>query len=496
MVRRLIVIVIIVVGVGGGLAVALKSTSAQGTPNPPDTQIIDQTTAEVGQLRLTVSATGAVIPQRQVPLLFAGSGVVREVLVKVGDSVKAGDPLARLDTVELEAAVNDAQAALDQQRIAYEALTSPPRPEDLAAAQAGVNAAEASLNAAYSSRNPDQAQIAQLQSDLARNRLWQAQLQRDIAVNTPGFSPDVSGLIPAGANVPPAVVDQINQGLSGLIPSVSAPSADSFTAGLNQAEYGVQIADANAAAAANRGADPGSVASANAAVVSAREQLDQLKNGPNDFDLQAAEINVNSAQLAVEQAQAALDRATLVAPFDGVIAQNNLVEGEIAPADQPAMLLVDNSALLVDLAIDETDVVKVQVGQPVELSFDALPDAQITGKVTRVALVPNVVGQLVSYSVRVMLDPTDQPVRIGMSATATIITDELNNVLTLPNRFIRIDRTTQNAFVTIQEDNGHFTEIPVTLGLRNDLDSQITDGLQAGQRVILLPRSAFDLFGG
>ena len=491
--RRFLIIAIVVVVIGGGVLLMGRSSQAQSTA---DTQakVLDQTTAEVGNLRLTVSASGIVTPKREVPLLFALSGVVEQVLVKAGDTVKAGDPLALLDTTDLQSAFNDAQVQLQMQQIAYNALTSPPREQDLAVAQAAVTAAQASLNAAYNSANPNQAQIAQLQSDLARNQLWQAQLQRDISANASGFSPDISGLIPDGVTVPPGVIKQINQGLAGVIPSIPSLGGVSEE-NLDQAQYGVQIADANAAAAANQGADPGSVASANASVVSAQQQLNRLKNGPSDYDLQAAEINLNLAQLAVEQAQTALDNATLVAPFDGVIAQNNLVEGEVPPSQDAAMLVVNNSELYVDLAIDETDVVKLSEGQKVELTFDALPDSGITGQVTRIGQTPTIAGQLVTYPLRVTLDPTDQPVRIGMSATATIIIDELNDVLTVPNRFIRIDRTTQDAFVTVEDDKGHFSEIPVQLGLRNELNSQITGGLKTGQQIFLLPSSSFSLFG-
>ncbi len=491
--RRFLIIAIVVIVVAGGLLIMRQGSQAQSTSSDTETQILDQTSAEMGDLRLTVSASGGVTPKRQVPLLFASSGVVELVLVEAGDSVKAGDELAELDTTDLQAAFNDAQVQLQLQQIAYEALTNPPREADLVLAQSAVTVAQAALNAAYNNTNPNAEQIAQLQSDLARNQLWQAQLQRDISAHTTGFSPDISGLIPDGVDVPPEVINQINQGLAGVIPSVPSLGGVSESS-LDQAQYGVQIADANAAAAASQEADPGSVASANAAVVSAQQQLDRLKNGPSDYDLQAAEISVNLAQLAVEQAQTALDNAMLIAPFSGVIAQNQLVEGEVPPTDNAAMLLVDSSELYVDLAIDETDVVKLSEGQAVELTFDALPDAGITGRVTRIGTKPTILGQLVTYPVRATLNPTNAPVRIGMSATATIIVDQLNDVLMVPNRFIRIDRTTQNAYVTVKDSQGQFSEIPVQLGLRNELNSQIMSGLNDGQQIFLLPRSSFNPF--
>lgn len=491
--RRLFIILTAVVVIVGGALLVRQSLRAQTTATPPTASIVDETTAEIGSLLLTVSATGAVTPKRQVALLFQSSGVVREVLVDAGNPVKAGDTMARLDTTDLEAALNDALVDLQIQQIAYDALMQPAREADLAVAQAAVNSAQAALNAAYGSADPNQAEIAQLRSELARNQLWQAQLQRDIAANAPSYSPNISGLIPDGVDVPPEVIDRINQGLAGVLPSV--PSSGGVPeSSLQQAEYGVEIADASAAA--NREADPGSVASANAALVQAQQQLNRLENGPSDFDLQAAEINLAMAQLAVEQAQAALDRAVLVAPFDGVVAQNHLVEGEMPPGELPAMLLVDTSEFFVDLSIDETDVVKLDIGQAMEFVFDALPDAGITGHVSRIGAAPMIIGQLVMYPVRVTLDAHDEAVRIGMSATATVVVDELQNALIVPNRFIRIDRATQAAFVTIPNANGRYSEIPVQLGLRNELDSQITGGLEAGQRIVLLPRSSFDIFGG
>jgi HlyD family secretion protein len=329
---------------------------------------------------------------------------------------------------------------------------------------------------------------------MARNQLWQTQLQRDLAGQPqPGI--DVSSLIPDDANVPPETIDQVNAALNGVFPQQSGSSTN-FTGGLNQAEYGVQIADANYAATQARGANLGSLASANAALVTAQAQLDRLVNGASDTDLQLAAIAVQQAELAVAQTEAALNRAVITAPFDGVVAQINLTIGEPPSNENPAIILVDTGQYYVDLAIDETDVVDVEVGQQVDLRLDALPDADIAGEITRVALTPTVAGQLVTYPVRVTLDAGNEPIRIGMSATATIVVNEVPDALILPNRFLRIDRATQQAFVTVERSTGVFEEVPVELGLRNETESQIVEGIEAGQRVVLLPRGTFDPFGG
>lgn len=500
MLKRLFRIFIVLLALAGIAFFAAQMYQAQQAEQQAQqsAEILDETTVTVGTLRVTVGATGTIIPARQVALAFELPGIVAEVLAAEGDTVLAGDMLARLDTADLQGAVENARVALDLQVIAYNALTSPARDEDIAAAEAAVNAAQASVSAAFASAPADeQVEIARLQTELARNQLWQAQLQRDLSSGaSSSMGIDVSSLIPPDVSIPPDVIARINGALTGILPQQSFSATGSATGGLNQAEFGVEIADANYAATDARGANAASLASANAALVSAQAQLDRLLNGASETDLQLTEIAVRQAELTVAQAEAALSRAVITAPFDGVIGQVNLTVGEPPPSNSPALLLVDVGDYYVDLAIDETDVVKMEIGQSVELRLDALQGADITGHVSRVALTPTVVGQLVSFPVRVTVDDTGEPVRIGMSATATIVVDELPDALILPNRFIRIDRNTQQAYATIERAAGQFEEVAIQLGLRNETESQVTAGLDAGQRVVLLPRGTFDPFEG
>jgi HlyD family secretion protein len=494
-IRRLFTWLIVLVGLG------ILFLGARTFVFPPpdslesegDSRIVDETVVRREPLRVTVGATGLVQPARQLPMTFQLPGNVAEIMVREGDRVQAGDVIASLDTAELETALQTALLGLQSQQITYDGLTAPPRPEDIAVAEAAVDAALASLNAAYSTgTTAQQIDIAALQTELARNRLWQAQLQRDIQASGT-FGIDLSGLVPDDVEVPQDLIDQANAALSGVFPQTGL--GGNATAGLNQAEFGVQIAEAQADATANRAPNLGSVAAAQAALTTAEANLDRLLNGASETEIQMAVLGIQQAQIAVEQAQAALDRARIVAPFDGVVAWLNLTVGEPPPSDlldEPPVLLVDDSALLIDVSIDETDIVDLAEGQTAELRFDALPDETITGQVTRVNPVPLVVGSLVTYPVRVTLDPTASAVRLGMTATATVVVDELDDVLVLPNRFIRIDRATQQAFVTVETADGNFTEVEVTLGLRNETNSQIVDGLAEGDRVVLLPRGTFD----
>jgi HlyD family secretion protein len=109
---------------------------------------------------------------------------VKELLVQEGQYVEKDAVLARLDAEDLEMSLRNAQIGLELQQLVYDALVAPPREVDVNVAEAVVDAAQASVNAAFDTR-PDAAdvEIARLQTDLARNALWQAQLQRDQIVD-------------------------------------------------------------------------------------------------------------------------------------------------------------------------------------------------------------------------------------------------------------------------------------------------------------------------
>jgi HlyD family secretion protein len=494
---------LLIIGLVAALALGLVFV-LQGQENPdaqsePSADIIDAALAERGTLRVAIGATGAAAPVREVGLSFELPGIVAEVLVSEGETVSAGQPLARLNADSLAAAVRDAELLRDLRRIAFDALTTPPREVDIAAAQAVVDAARAQLAAAYNTASPEQAEIARIQADLARNQLWQAQLQRDLAVSPAPLTftiPDLGIPIPTGVPIPPGIPQP---GETIVIPQQGADPRQ-FEGGLEQAEIGVQAADARALAAANRGADAGAVASANAALVAAQTTLDRLLNGATENDRQMVALELQQAEIGVQLAQANFDRSLLRAPFDAVVARMNLTVGEPAPQTQPALLVIDTRSYYLDLAIDEADIGRITVGQRVEIDLDALPDAALTGTVTRIAIAPPPLDpiaqatqgqQVVTYTVRVTFDPTDAPLRAGMTATASILTDERTDVLILPNRFIRIDRESGSAFVTI-ESGGGFRELPVTLGARSETESEIVSGVEEGQRVVLVPRAVFD----
>lgn len=450
---------------GFGL-LALTSIGVVGAQEQSQpSNILDQTTVTQTDLRVTVNATGEIDPVRSVPLTFGLLAPVSEVLVTEGQIVHAGDVLARLDTSDLELGIRSAEISLQQQQVRYDQLTAPARDVDVAVAQSAVDVAQASANAAYSSApSTDDLEVARLQAELAKNQLWQSQIQRD---QTLGVNPEFRA---SKTNDPDSQAAVMN-------------------AGLEQADIGISIAQTNYDGLQNKGPDVSRLSQANASIVQASIQLDKLVNGSSPDDVRLAQVALENSVLAVEQARLQLDDAQIIAPFDGLVIKNNLVVGELPASGQPAFELVDNSSMIVDVLVDETNIAQVEIGQAVTFDLDALPDSSITGKVSQIALMPVSGTTVPSYQVEIVLDPTSDPVHLGMSTTASITIAEVADALVVPNRFIRLDSATQQATVTVLDANNRTREVVVTLGERNETESQIVSGLEAGQTVVLLDQT-------
>jgi HlyD family secretion protein len=147
--------------------------------------------------------------------------------------------------------------------------------------------------------------------------------------------------------------------------------------------------------------------------------------------------------------------------------------------------------------VDEVDVARVAVGQPVTITLDALPRALLQGRVEKIAPVATNNQGVVSYIVRLTLDPpADAPLRGGMTATAEIVVAEARDVVLVPNWAIRRDRDTGQTFVGVLRD-GRVEDVPVILGLRTDLSSEVLEGVNEGEVVAVdTRREEFRLLGG
>jgi len=186
-----------------------------------------------------------------------------------------------------------------------------------------------------------------------------------------------------------------------------------------QAQVASAQAELNRLTGASRG---GNLAAAQANVAEAEAELAKLTADPDISELARAEAAVARAELAVKQAQRALDLATLTAPFDGTIAALDLKLREYVAPGAPIVQLADTSGWQIETSdLTELNVVKVREGDPVTVTFDALPEVSLLGTVMRIkGLGENKQGDI---TYKVVVKPNQQDARLRWNMTASVSID-------------------------------------------------------------------------
>ena len=437
--RTFILIGVIVVVALVALAVALPRLTA------PDASASALETAAVrrGTLVATVSATGSTSPLREAQMAFSATGPLTQLNVKQGDVVKAGQLLAQLDTRTLEFQLAQSEASLIAAQAKFDQLKNP-SPADVAAAKASVASAEAALAQVIKPTQNDLL-IAKADLDRARAAVDQAQAAYD---RVGGASNPFIAMTPQSLSLQQASSDY--QKALAIFNSKASPSDSQ----LKQAQ---------------------------SALEQARSQLARLTN-PSANDLQSAQSSVDQARAGRDLAKAQLDNAILRAPFDGIVTHVDFDLGSFVPGGRVMLGVADTAELRVKVNIDETDISRVAVGQPVTIGLDAYPDASINAKVTDVAASATTIQGVVNYVVTVSLQASQVPVKIGMTANANIVVANKENVLLVPNRAVRA--ASNKRFVTVQKAPGQTQEVEVKLGLANEQETEVLSGVSEGQQVV------------
>ncbi len=478
--RRTIIIVVVVLILlsTGFFFVRQRQLAAQ----EPAFEILREGMVENGRITATVNATGSIEPEALVTLTFRSTGTIRQVNVERGQSVRAGDVLATLDTEELQLSVQQAEDALHiqeltrQQRLNNELslATMASSQADIAAATAQVSVAEANLAGAEAAVSQAQAQMAQLMAGStagaiasAEAQVASAQAQQKSAQITydrvlecfdfkiPGEDEKQEVCPGLGATEEQARYNLNNANVA-LI-AAEAQLADT-KAGPRPAD--IQAANAaTASAQANVLAAQGNVAVAIANLDRAQAAFDRMQEPPTDDELAILDAQIASAQTNLSVAQLRLEQSIIVAPIDGTIANVSINAGEQASPGAPAITLVNEDAFHINVNVDEIDIDQISVGQDVEVALDALSDTVLTGLISEISPTSASAGGVVTYLVTINIITDDGvTLRPGMSANASIVVEEIEDVLIVPNWAVRLDRETGNAFVLQKMADGTIAE--------------------------------------
>lgn len=454
--RKWIITLIIIAALAAGGFFGYRAWSQQRQAST----ISQYQTAVIGYGSLTASigATGTVRAFQTAALSWKTAGTVAAVHVSVGDTVQPGDVLAELDLASVPQNVILARADLVNAQKALDDLLNQ-QSARLLALQA-VQTAQANLIQAESELDRYETTDYQDDIDQAREDVIDAQDELDEAQEKfeqyQDFDPENQTRKNAQEDLDEAQLkyDEAVRALDLLI--------------LNQdiARTALDLA--------------------NARLADAQREFERIQDGPHPDDIAALEARILAAQ-------ATLDQVNLVAPFGGTITSIDVLPGDQVVPGTVDFRLDDLSQLVVDVRISEVDVNRIALGQSVNLTFDAILNQEYQGMVTEVASVGASVQGVVEFLVSVQLSGPDEFVRPGMTAGVNITVNQLDSVMLVPNRAVRLSNGQRVVYIL---KDGQLKMVEVTLGASSETNSAVERGdLQIGDLVVLNPPQVFDTNG-
>jgi HlyD family secretion protein len=414
-----------------------------------------------GDIAEVVEATGNLAPVSQVDVTFSIAGTLDEVRVKTGDKVTEGQILAVLDTTDLELQLAQSEAAVRVAEANLEKVLTGARAEDITVTENSVYQAytnvqqqEVTLSAAT-----ERARLAWVQS---ANSLRDAQQAYENIYWDNRKLEDKIG----AENVPDINYDNEEK---------ARRAVENAEAAMEQARLSYESAKEQQDA---------TLRTARSQVSTAQANLEKLTAGPQPTDINAAQAQVEQSRASLAVTQNQLEKATLRAPFSGIVAKV-LIDAPNPVSQATAILvLMDPTAYQVDVEVDEVDISRVEVGQRVRITLDAVQGISLTARVQEIALTPSAAGGVVTYRVRVQLGAVEEAaVRAGMTANVQVVTNEARNVLIVPRRAVRL--VEDQAYVERVVAGTTLETITVTMGLSDPQYVEITSGLQEDDQVFV-----------
>lgn len=444
-------ILFILVLAGGGAAwyFLVGGKSAQAQSAAQDETAINTTTVTRGDIKVSADGSGTLIASQSVDLSFSTQGTVTELNVKVGDTVKEGDVLARMeDTQDLEANV----ASIKLQLL-----------------EAEKTLAELQENA-----------------DVSFAQAYQDWITAKETYNTALTTSQRTAYARCGAEVNAQYklnLDRTTEKLNELT------SKDYGSEAWIEANNNYQTARANynyciAYTSTEKTDAQASLDIAKISLEQAESKYNTLKDasGIDPDELAIAEARVTAYKTQLENAQEDLEGTTLIAPIDGKIVYLAASKGAIVGTSK-FITVADVTHPTLEVSVDEADANVLTIGSTATAVFDALPDVTYTGKVVLVEPQLTTSGQYQVNKGRVELDEdsvkTVQNLPLAMNATVEIINKETKDALLVPVTALKSLENDQYAVFVVSAD-GELIFTSVEVGMMDDTYAEIISGLNDG----------------
>jgi len=504
----------------------------------------DFTIVKVGNIIQEVSATGQVKKGEEINLGFKNSGEIEEINVEVGQKVKEGQVLVKLDTTQFQIQLQEAKAILETAQVNLNKLLAGVSQEEIQVAKTTVDNAQTSLGQALQSLENIETQaeedlkavyedaliiiedsylktysafnVAELVQQTyfpldAQERLEVRDNKDKIkqAANEIKACLDTAKTLPTNEDIDTALsvtekeLEDASDALKFIRETCNKPayrdivslsdktSLDAqrgyiLTALTNISNSQQTISLIKITNTTNVDAAQAKVSSAEGSLKAAEDQFTLLIAEPRQEDIDLCQAQIKQTQSKVQLLQSQMRDAILKSPFEGEVIRLNKKEGEQVQAMMSDIVisLIPTSPFQINVDIYEEDIVKVGIGNPVDIALPALSEKILKGRVISIEPAEKLIGGVVYYEVAIGFDEEPpKEIKPGMTADIVIIANSKENVLIIPEDAIQ----KKNGKIMVQVfRDGLIQDREIEIGLKGSDDKvEVVSGLEEGEEIIL-----------
>jgi HlyD family secretion protein len=465
---------------------------------------------ERGDIMVTVSGSGQISAFDQIDIKPEITGKVVGIYVKEGEEIKKGALIFKLDDKDYQKAVRDASNSLELSKLELEKLLKPADELEVLQAENALSQAKEAKEIAeknlikkyedgYNTTGTILFELPKLLSFLAQINpsLWlslgnisydsiSSQINKNIEdYKILGGESDREKL--------DGLFDETYETLSALKRVIEATDNLSYINQINTYYSTIYNLRQEIQQLKN------TLASCERSVEEKTLSLKKLKEGPDELDIKAKKIVIRQKEDALKTAKDNLSKCYIYSPLDGRVSIVNVKNGDyVSPSIVLATVITDQK--VAEITLNELDVAKVKIGNKATLTFDALPELTLTGRVVEMDIVGTINQGVSSYGVKIALDSDNEEIKPGMTTNAEIFVETKLGVLAIPNsalksqgdsnyvELIDADEKTKNQLkigtAIVLPKNVKIKQETIEIGVSNENLTEVISGLNEGDIII------------
>lgn len=463
-------------------------------------EVVEITEAIKDDISLKETITGTLTPIKEVNIPAETGGVVEKVNIEIGDSVKKGKELLKIDDEVLLIQKRQSEAALESAEANYNELKNGATEEELARVRASYENAKSALESAetnyklmqqiFKERRSLEQQLVNAEQQLNNAKQQLQTAAQNLNQSEVNYNQAKRDYERSKTLYEDNVISQKELENAENAYETAESTLKNAEIAVRQAETSLKSAEQNYQLTEKSYNDPtemkqqlenagSQVKSAETNLAVAEANLKEAERGPREERLAAAAASVKQAEANLDQVKDQISKTQIQASFSGLVQAINIEEGEMIPSGQTVVNLINIDQLYAEIDVTAATVSAIKKGDTVDVKAETMQH-YIKGTVTNIA--PGADPSSRTFLVKVQIENEDNSLRAGMFADVRLEKGNIGSSVVVPIESI-VNLNEDNPYLFTVED-GKAVKKNVRLGIKTDSRVEILEGLSAGEKVI------------